>query len=222
MCPTARDLYTLTKPGIIRGNALTAMGGFFLAAQGTFNGLLFAGMLVGLSLIVAAGCVLNNIIDRKIDAHMSRTSKRAIPNGRVSLRTAYMYALILSLVGVATLALLTNALALTISLFGLFMYVVIYGIAKRRSLYGTHIGSISGAVPPVVGYVSISGRLDVTALLLFLIVALWQMPHFFAIAIFRAKDYAAAAIPVLPLVKGVEAARRQILAYVLLFFLSVI
>lgn len=216
-----RELYLLTKPGIIRGNAITATGGFFLAANGEFNPVLFVAMLLGLSCIVASGCVLNNIVDRKIDSRMKRTKRRAIVTGAISRRQALVFAIGLGFAGAAILFYFTNFLTLTLALLGHFMYVVVYGIAKRRTVHGTLVGSIPGAVPPVVGYVAITGALDVVAGLLFLILVFWQMPHFFAIAMFRSKDYAAASIPVLPLVAGSATTKKHILLYIAAFICGV-
>ena len=209
--------YRLTKPGIIYGNAFTALGGFFLASRGQVQPYQLFGMLTGLSLIVASGCVFNNYIDRGIDARMARTRKRALVSGQISGRAALVYATVLGLCGAAVLLALTNLLALVMALTGFVFYVIVYGVAKRRSVYGTVIGSISGAIPPVVGYVAVAGRLDLAAALLFIVVVLWQMPHFYAIAIYRLSDYEAAHIPVLPAVQGMRTTKIQILAYVSAF-----
>jgi len=209
--------YKLAKPGIIYGNAITAIGGFFLAERGHFNLILFIAMLLGISLVMASGCVFNNYIDKDIDALMARTKKRALVSGDVSPRSAITYASILGLLGSLILWWGTNLLTLGIALFGLFAYVVLYGVGKRRSVHGTLIGSISGAIPPVVGYCAVVNRFDGGALLLFLIVAIWQMPHFYAIAMYRLNDYAAASIPVLPIKKGMQATKVQILVYIVLF-----
>lgn len=220
MRDTVRIYYRLTKPGIIYGNALAAIGGFLLASKGQFDLLLFAAMLAGSSLVIASGCVFNNYLDREIDAHMARTKKRALVSGRVSGRNALIYATILGLIGFTVLAAYTNWLTVAIGLVGIFFYVIVYGFAKRRSVHGTLVGTISGATPPVAGYCAVTGRLDLGALLLFLILVFWQMPHFYAIAIYRSKDYAAAKLPVLPVVKGLQATKIQMLVYVIGFMLA--
>jgi heme o synthase len=209
--------YRLAKPGIVYGNAITAAGGFFLASKRHFDIDLFLAMLLGLSFIIGSACVFNNYIDRDIDKKMDRTKKRALVSGDISVRNALIYAVLLGLSGAAILGLFTNWLALRVALAGLFAYVVVYGIAKRRTVHGTVIGSISGAVPPVVGYTAVTKHLDGGALLLFIILVCWQMPHFYAIAIYRSKDYAAAHIPVLPLVSGVRNTKLQMTAYILAF-----
>ncbi|MGI9028017.1 MAG: heme o synthase [Candidatus Saccharimonadales bacterium] len=209
--------YRLAKPGIIRGNAVTATAGFFLAAQSHFNFALFVAMLAGLSLVIASGCVFNNYIDRGIDKKMARTRQRALVSGAISGRAALLYASLLGVLGTAILGYFTNLLTMFITLTGFVFYVVIYGYWKRKSVHGTLVGSVSGAVPPVVGYTAVSGQLDWAALILFLILVLWQMPHFYAIALYRSKDYAAASIPVLPVKKGVLTTKIQILLYIALF-----
>jgi protoheme IX farnesyltransferase len=217
---TFATYYWLTKPGIIYGNAITAGAGFFVASKGHVSLSLLLAMLIGLSLVIASACVFNNYIDRDIDAVMARTRKRALVKGLVSLRHALAYATILGLAGAMLLAAGTNLLTLALALAGWFFYVVVYGIAKRRTVHGTVIGSISGAVPPVVGYAAVTGHLDLGALLLFVILVLWQMPHFYAIAIYRREDYAAAHIPILPIVSGPRAAKIQILLYIAAFMIA--
>jgi len=212
-----KDYISLTKPGIISGNAITAAAGFFLASKGHINYWLFFAVLTGLSLIVASGCVLNNYIDRDIDKLMSRTKNRILAKGMLPGKNAIIYAIILGLSGTMILILYTNLLTAFLALTGFFFYVVLYGLGKRRSSYGTVIGSISGAVPPVVGYCAVSNRFDTGAILLFLILVFWQMPHFYAIAIYRLHDYAAASIPVLPVVKGIFITKIHILVYILFF-----
>lgn len=182
---------------------------------------LFIAMLAGLSFIIASGCVFNNYIDMGIDAKMARTKKRALVAGTVSVRNALIYAVTLGLAGGFILGAFTNMRTLLTAMFGLFAYTVLYSFWKRRSSFGTVVGSISGAVPPVVGYLAVSDKFDGGAWLLFLILIFWQMPHFYAIAIYRAKDYKAAGIPVLPLKKGLFNAKVQILLYVLAFTFAV-
>jgi heme o synthase len=207
----------LTKPGIIRGNAVAALAGFFLASRGNVDITLLIATLGGLSLIIASACVYNNYLDRDIDKLMNRTKNRALASGSVSEMSALIYATILGIIGSLILVLLTNLLTMLIALFGLFAYVIVYGIAKRKTVHGTLVGSISGAVPPVVGYTSVSNQIDTAALLLFLILVCWQMPHFYGIAMYRLADYKKASIPVLPLVMGVRVTKIQILLYILAF-----
>lgn len=212
-----RTYYYLAKPGIIRGNAITAAAGALLAFGWEVQWGLFFAALAGLSLIVAAGCVYNNVLDREIDRAMERTHHRALVVGKVTVRQALILATVLALSGSLIMAVYTNPVALATALFGLFAYVVVYGYAKRRSPWGTVVGSVSGAIPPVVGYVAVTGRLDQAAVILFAILVTWQMPHFYAIAIFRLDDYRAAKLPVLPAVRTVAVTKRRILGYVAAF-----
>src|SRR5262249_12676731 len=122
--------------------------------------------------------------------------------------------------GAAVLVLLTNAVVVYVGAIGFLSYVVAYAIGKRRSVHGTLVGSISGSVPLVVGYVAASGRFDLGAALLFVILACWQMPHFYAIAIYRAKDYKAAGLPVLPVKRSVQEAKIQIVCYIVAYALA--
>ncbi|MBS0623120.1 MAG: protoheme IX farnesyltransferase [Verrucomicrobia bacterium] len=210
----------LVKPGIIFGNIITTAAGFALASQGHFNYLLFLYVLAGLSCIIGSACVLNNYIDRKSDQKMSRTKNRPLARGLIAPYKALSFAGVLGIMGISILALYTNVLAVLCAAFGLFAYVVLYSLGKYLSVYGTVIGSISGAMPPVVGYCAVSHHFDMAALLLFLIIVLWQMPHFFAIAMYRLDDYQAASIPVLPVKKGNHVTKIHMLLYILAFTLS--
>lgn len=213
-----RHYYSLAKPGIVYGNAVSAIAGFFLAARGEPNLTLLVVMLGGLSLVIASGCVFNNYLDRDIDARMERTRDRALVRGDIRLGAALIFGTMLGVIGFAVLAFFTNALAALVALVGFLVYVVAYsGWAKRATPYATHLGSIAGATPPVVGYVAVTGSLDLGAFILFLILVFWQMPHFFAIAIRRIRDYAAAGIPALPLTNGIRAAKVQIVLYIIAF-----
>jgi protoheme IX farnesyltransferase len=215
-----KTYYKLTKPGIIYGNTLTAIAGFFVASEGKINGLLLLALVVGLAFVIASACVLNNIIDRGIDKKMKRTKTRALVTGEISPRGASIYAVVLGMIGFGTLFLFVNLLAVWLGAAAYVLYIAAYGIAKRKTVHGTLVGSIPGALPPVAGYVAVTNSIDGTAFLLFLILVLWQMPHFYAIAMFRQKEYEAANIPVLPIVKGHRVAKNQILFYILLFIIA--
>lgn len=211
--------YNLTKPGIIYGNLINTISGFLLASvlQHTFLPSKAFGVLAGTALVVACGCVINNYIDRGIDRHMQRTKNRALVRGAVSGRSALLFAAILGVLGFGVLWLWTNALTVLIGAIGLIDYIVAYGYWKRHAPIGTLIGSISGATPPLAGYVVVTGSMDVGAILVFLIFAAWQMPHFYAIALYRSQEYKAAGIPVLPLKKGRRYTKLSIMAYIIIF-----
>ena len=207
----------LTKPGIIMGNVIAIAGGFALGSSNKISyGLLLITML-GLALMIASSCVLNNFIDRRIDALMERTKNRALVLGLISKEKALFFSAILGSTGLVLLIKFTNPLTVSVALFGYLAYVILYGIYKRKTHYGTLIGSLAGAVPPVVGYCAATGRLDFGAFLLFALLIVWQMPHFFAIALYRLDDYARASLPVYPLKKGVRQTQIHMLLYVVAF-----
>ena len=212
-----KTYYMLTKPGIIMGNLITTAGGFALASKAGIDIFLFLEMLVGLGLVIAAACICNNYIDRFADQKMARTKNRGFAKGSVSPVKGLTLAFSLGVLGLAILYFFTNLLATLVALSGFFIYVVVYSYVKYFSDFATLLGSISGAVPPVVGYCAVSNRLDMGALLLFSILVLWQMPHFYSIALYRYDDYVAASIPVLPITKGINATKVQMIAYIVAF-----
>ncbi|KFA98721.1 heme o synthase [Vibrio sp. ER1A] len=214
-----KNYLTITKPGIIFGNMVSTAAGFFLAAKSEHVDItLFFAALVGVGLVIASGCVVNNIFDRDIDQKMERTKYRDLVQGYVNMDVAFVYALFLLLVGTALLYQMTNPLSAVVVLIGYVFYVFFYTMwYKRHSVYGTLIGSISGAVPPLVGYLAVTNYLSVESVLLFLLFCLWQMPHSYAIAIFRMEDYRQAGIPVLPVKEGLNKANQHIRHYVLAF-----
>jgi len=216
---TLKRYVAVTKPGIIMGNIITATAGYFLAADGHFDFWLFVSLLVGTSLGIASACVFNNYLDRGIDEKMSRTKRRALVQGTITHRNALLYATVLGVIGFAILAIGTNWKVVLVGAIGMLDYLLFYSIGKRTTVHSTLIGSISGAMPPVAGYVAVTDRFDIGALVLFLLLVCWQMPHFYAIGMFRARDYAAAGLPVLPVKQGMRSAKIYILAYIALFTL---
>jgi len=216
-----KDYYDLAKPGLVYGNIVTVVAGFLLGVRvssASVNGAVLAATIAGIFLVMASGCVFNNYIDRDIDARMARTKDRALVTGRVSGRAALVYGAALGVAGFGILLFYTNLAAAGAALVGFFFYVVMYSLWwKRRSPFGTVVGSVAGAVPPVVGYAAAAGRIDLAAALLFLIMVLWQMPHFYAIGIRRFGDYAAAGVPILPVAKGIPATKTRMLLYIIAF-----
>ena len=188
-----------------------------LASKGRVDYLLLIETLFGISLVIASACVLNNLIDRDIDKLMPRTKKRALASGIVTNRSAVIYAAVLGVIGSLILLAYTNILTITIGLIALIDYLILYSIGKRRSSAGTLIGSISGAAPIAAGYCAASGRFDAGAVILFMILVFWQMPHFYAIAINRLDDYKAAGIPVLPAKAGIRRTKLYMMAYIIAF-----
>ncbi len=214
---TAKSYWILAKPGIIFGNITTTIAGFSLASQEHFNLGLFLATLIGISLIMASSCVFNNYIDRELDSRMARTKNRPLVKKHISEKAAFIFGTILGIFGMACLFLWTSMLATAIALTGFFVYIFLYSFLKYKTVYGTLIGSVAGAIPPVVGYCAVSHSLDLCAFILFAIVVFWQMPHFFAIAIYRLDDYVAGSIPVLPAKEGIFKTKVQMLIYMIAF-----
>ena len=216
-----KTYYSLTKPGVLYGNALTAAAGFLLASKGNINFWLFAAVCIGSTLIIASACVLNNYLDQDIDSKMARTKKRALVQGEIKGRNAVIFSIILGVLGIVILLLWTNLLVVAIGVGGFITYVVLYGmLSKRLSIHGTLVGSVSGAAPILAGYCGVTGRIDIGAVLVFLILFLWQMPEFYSIAVYRQKEYAAAGVPVMSVVKGIKSTKIQIFIYTILFVIA--
>jgi protoheme IX farnesyltransferase len=217
-----KTYYLLTKPGIIMGNLITTASAFVLASRGQIDYRLFLATVLGLFFVIASACVFNNYIDRDADKKMARTKNRALAKGLISVQKALLFAVFLGLIGILILGLYTNLLAALIASLGFFVYVALYSFWKYRTTFATLVGSISGAIPPVVGYCAASNSFDLGALLLFMILVLWQMPHFFSIAMYRFDEYAAASIPVLPATKGMYLTKVYMLLYIVAFTLAVL
>lgn len=211
------NYYLLIKPGIILGNLITFAAGFLLASKGGFDAYLFILTLVGLGFIIASACVFNNYIDRSLDKKMERTKNRGVASGKIKGSTALFFGTILAIIGNLILYVETNILALAIANVGFCVYVFVYSFVKSQTVYSTLIGSIAGAVPPVVGYCAVSQKIDLAAFVLFLMLVLWQMPHFYAIALWHLKDYSKANLPLLPMVKGTFQTKVHMALYIAAF-----
>lgn len=218
-----RAYLNLTKPGVLFGNVITGVAGFCLASavRHSFDLGLFLAAIGGMTLIIAAACTLNNVLDRDIDQLMARTKKRGVASGTIKPRHALLFMMVLLATGLAVLALWTNVLVVAIGMLGFIVYVWLYGaLSKRRSVHGTVVGSISGAAPILAGYVAVSGRIDAAAVLLFLTLFFWQFPEFYSIAIYRREEYAAAGVPIITVVKGVGRAKFWIAVNAVLFIVA--
>jgi protoheme IX farnesyltransferase len=212
---TARDYLTLTKPRIMTLLLLTGAAGMFVGAQGAPALGLFVLTMLGLALACGGASALNHVLDRDIDALMgSRTKKRPVASGRVTPEQALEFGLLLSALSFALLASAVNVLTAVLALVGNLFYVVVYTHwLKRSTPQNIVIGGAAGAVPPLVGYAAATGSLALPALWLFLIVFLWTPPHFWALALMIKRAYAAAGVPMLPVVRGDRETARQILLY---------
>lgn len=214
--------YQLVKPGVMYGNVLTGVAGYLFAAGhfGIFGWGNFAATVFGMTLVVSAACVLNNYLDQDIDQIMKRTQKRPSVTGKVSGRAMVLYSVTLLVLGTLILALWTNWLVVAIGLVGFVIYVWLYGaLSKRKSLHGTLVGSISGAMPIAGGYAAVSSTIDTGLILVFLILFFWQFPEFYSISIYRRKEYKAAGIPVISVVRGVPKTVRWIFINTILYVL---
>jgi protoheme IX farnesyltransferase len=218
--PHWRDYYALTKPGVVQLLVFTAIVGMFLAVPGMVPwDALIAGSL-GIGLAAAAGAVVNQILDQRIDAQMARTRNRPLPGGRIGERDALAFAMGLGLAGIAVLVLFVNVLTAALTFASLIGYAVVYTVyLKRATPQNIVIGGAAGAAPPVLGWTAVTGTVDPHALLLFLIIFTWTPPHFWALAIARRSDYERAAIPMLPVTHGVEVTKSFVVYYTILLVL---
>jgi protoheme IX farnesyltransferase len=210
-----RDYLTLTKPRIMTLLLLTGAGGMFVGAQGVPPLGLLAVTMLGLALACGGASALNHLLDRDIDALMgSRTEQRPVASGRVTPEQALEFGVLLSATSFALLASAVNVLTAVLALVGNLFYVLVYTRwLKRSTPQNIVIGGAAGAVPPLVGYAAATGSLALPALWLFLIVFLWTPPHFWALALMIKNAYAAAGVPMLPVVRGDRETARQIVLY---------
>jgi protoheme IX farnesyltransferase len=210
-----RDYLTLTKPRIMTLLLLTGAAGMFVGAQGVPPLGLFTVAMLGLGLACGGASALNHVLDRDIDKLMgSRTEQRPVAAGRVTPEQALEFGIVLSAVSFALLASAVNVLTAVLALVGNLFYVLVYTRwLKRSTPQNIVIGGAAGAVPPLVGYAAATGSLALPALWLFLIVFLWTPPHFWALALMIKNAYAAAGVPMLPVVRGDRETARQIVLY---------
>lgn len=212
---TAAEYITLVKPGIIGLVLVAALTGIYLGGQGGgYNLSTILWTLGGLGTATAGSALLNNYFDRDIDRLMERTAARALALGKVSPNKALLTALVLIFFSITALAIEVNAATALLTATAACGYVFLYGvILKRRSPLANQIGGLAGALPPLIGYAAVTGGVDGTALILFAIVALWQQPHALSLALKYKDQYARAAIPVIPVAKGVYATKVRIFIY---------
>jgi heme o synthase len=211
------EYYELCKPRVVMLIVFTAIVGMFLAAPGLppLDRLLFATLGIGLQ--AASAAAINQLIDRNIDARMARTCGRPLVTGTLGIAESVLFATVLGVLGFWILLEWVNPLTAWLTLATLVGYAGVYTLyLKRATPQNIVIGGAAGAFPPVLGWVAITGALDPQALLLFLLVFVWTPPHFWALAIERHREYAAADIPMLPVTHGVEFTRTQVLLYTIL------
>ncbi len=217
---TLRDYISLMKLGITIANLMATFAGFWVSSHGHPNLLGLFWTLIGTGLVVAGGATLNNFIDMDIDHQMQRTQKRALVAKKVKPKAAFWMGITLSVVGLLLLAFLVNWQASACAFVGLLMYAYVYTVwLKRTTTLSTVFGGISGAIPPLVGWVAGNGGvLNLGGWALFFIFFLWQPPHFLPLAMKKTDDYRRAGIPMLPVVRGFNESKRQILQYTAALF----
>ncbi|RZM77918.1 heme o synthase [Leptolyngbya iicbica] len=212
-----RSYWQLTKPRIIPLLLIETAASMLVAAQGTVEPLLLLVTLLTGALAAASAQSINCIYDRDIDFDMERTRHRPIPSGRIQLRDALIFAVVLAATAFALQTLVANVLSATLEMVGIAVYVGVYTHwLKRSSTQNIVIGGAAGAIPPLVGWAAVTGELSWAAWLFFAIVFIWTPPHFWALALVIQDDYAKVGVPMLPVVVGDEATAKQIWAYTLL------
>src|SRR5688572_1493544 len=212
-----RSFYELTKPRVVMLIVFTSIVGTLLAVPGwpPLSAFFFGNLGVGLA--AASAAVINHVLDERIDAQMSRTKRRPLPTGKMSVRAALLFAGTLCVLSMLILVLLVNVLTAALTFASLIGYAVIYTVwLKRATSQNIVIGGAAGAAPPVLGWAAVTNSIDPNALLLFLIVFVWTPPHFWALAIARKDEYAKVGIPMLPVTHGVAFTRLQVLLYTVL------
>jgi protoheme IX farnesyltransferase len=209
------DYYELTKPRMNFLVVITTMVGFCMASpRGSTNWILMLHTVLGTALTAACAAILNQLIERQLDAKMPRTRQRPLPAGRITPRQALAYGLASGFVGVLYLALAVNLLTALLGLATVLLYLLVYTPLKRITSLNTVVGAIPGAIPTLMGFTAVRGGLSPDALVVFTILFLWQMPHFLAIAILYKRDYSAAGFRMLPCVdEDLRLTSRMILLY---------
>jgi protoheme IX farnesyltransferase len=219
---TWRDYLALTKPGVVSLLMVTAIAGMFLATRpaGMVPLAILLPATVGLALAMMASAGINQIMDQKIDAIMQRTKKRPLVTGQLNNKMAVSFVALMGLVSMAILYWLVNPLTAVLTLFGLVGYAFIYTLyLKRATPQNIVIGGLAGAIPPLLGWTSVTGQLHPYAWLLVLIIFVWTPPHFWALAIARVDEYAKADIPMLPVTHGILHTKKYVLYYTVLLYL---
>jgi len=216
-----KNYFEIIKPGIIVGNIVLIVGSFLFACRYTFfNFFLFIYTILGTSLVISSACILNNLIDIDIDKKMNRTKNRILSKESFSILFVLICATFTGILGLSVLGFLVNFLCMSLSIFGWFVYVILYTLlCKRRSIYSTFVGSFSGSTPSIIGYTAVTDNIDICSVLLFIILIFWQMSHFYAISIMRIEDYRKANIPLFSVVKGVSKTKEHIFYYIFSFTL---
>ncbi len=219
-----QDYLELCKPRVVALMLLTVVVGMYLAAPGWVSLRTLFATLFGIGLCAGSAAAINHLVDKRIDAIMARTKKRPVAQGRVSVRQAVAFAIILGIFGLIVLNCLVNTLTAVLSFITIIGYAGVYtGYLKRATPQNIVIGGLAGAAPPLLGWTAVTNQLDPQALLLVLIIFTWTPPHFWALAIYRFEDYKQAEIPMLPVTHGIQHTKLNVLLYtILLWVVSVL
>ena len=210
---TPRDFFDLLKPRVMSLVVFTALVGMLVAPVSP-NPLIAAIAILAIAVGAGASGALNMWYDADIDAVMTRTARRPVPSGRVTANEALGFGIVLSILSVITLGLVTNWVAGGLLAFTIFFYAVIYTMwLKRSTPQNIVIGGAAGAFPPMIGWAAVTGSVSLESIVLFMIIFLWTPPHFWALALFKLRDYDMAGVPMLPNVAGERATKRQMLVY---------
>jgi protoheme IX farnesyltransferase len=213
---TVSDFITLLKPGVMSLVVFTGLAGMALA-PGHLQPLQYILTLFCIALGSGAGAAINMWYDRDIDAIMKRTQKRPLPLGKIAPDDALAFGLFLAALAVMLMGLALNWMAAGLLAFAIFFYAVVYTMwLKRATPQNIVIGGAAGAFPPMIGWVAVTGNITLMPCLLFLIIFLWTPPHFWALALYKNEDYTRAHVPMLPVVAGENATKRQMLFYTVL------
>jgi protoheme IX farnesyltransferase len=211
--PSVEDFVSLMKPRVMSLVVLTALTGM-VAAPGDIHPVLGLIAIVAITIGAGASGALNMWYDADIDAHMARTAARPIPRGRVSPEEALQFGIVLSVFSVVTLGVLVDWVAGALLALTIAYYLFVYTMwLKRKTPQNIVIGGAAGAFPPMIGWAAVTGSVSLESIVLFLIIFMWTPPHFWALALYRCRDYERVGVPMLPVVKGPAETRRQIVIY---------
>lgn len=219
-----RDYLELTKPKVVVLLLVTAIVGMFMATPGMVPLDILFIATIGIGFASGGAAVVNHVVDQKIDTLMARTQKRPVATGKISDKQAIIFATVLSISSLLLLYFYINPLTALLTVFGLVGYAFVYTMyLKRATPQNIVIGGLSGAIPPLLGWTSVTGgngEIHPHALLLVLIVFVWTPPHFWALAIFRRDEYAKANIPMLPVTHGIDFTKTNIILYTILLIFA--
>ena len=215
-----KSYYQLCKPNVVYMMLICAFVGMLLAEQsvGSYSYLFVS--LVGIAFCAASAAAINQVIDRKSDASMTRTDQRPLPKGELSATHASLFAVLIGFTGATILYVYVNTLTMLLTIASLIGYAFIYTVyLKRATPQNIVIGGLAGAAPPLLGWSAVTNTIDPYALLLVLIIFVWTPPHFWALAIYRKEEYAKESIPMLPVTHGVMFTKLQIVLYTIILFI---